>query len=52
MNFDLKKLPNYDGVKGPLLFVVMDGIGIYKGEADGYPGNAFERPIRSIFLHC
>jgi 2,3-bisphosphoglycerate-independent phosphoglycerate mutase len=43
MNFDLKKLPDYDGVNGPLLFVVMDGIGIYKGEADGYPGNAFEK---------
>ena len=43
MSFDLKKLSNYDGVTGPLLFVIMDGVGLFKGEADGYPGNAFEQ---------
>jgi 2,3-bisphosphoglycerate-independent phosphoglycerate mutase len=42
MNFELKKIKNYDGVKGPLLFVIMDGVGLYKGEKEGYPGNAFE----------
>ena len=43
MSFELKKLSNYTGVNGPLLFVIMDGVGIYKGEAEGYPGNAFEK---------
>jgi len=42
MNFELKKIDNYDGVKGPLLFVIMDGVGLYKSSKDGYPGNAFE----------
>ena len=43
MDFTLKKLENYHGVNGPLLFVIMDGVGIYKGKKDGYPGNAFEQ---------
>ncbi len=42
MSFELKKLENYDGIKGPLLCVIMDGVGIYKGKAEGYTGNAVE----------
>jgi len=42
MNFTLKKLRGYDGVKGPLLLIIMDGIGLYRGEEDGYPGNAVD----------
>ena len=42
MDLTLKKLPNYDGVKGPLVFVIMDGVGIFKGSKEGYPGNAYE----------
>ena len=42
MALTLQKLPNYDGVKGPLVFVIMDGVGIFKGSKEGYPGNAYE----------
>jgi len=42
MSFELKKLKNYEGVKGPLLCIIMDGVGIYRGEKEGYPGNAVE----------
>lgn len=26
----------------PLLFIIMDGVAYYRGEKDGYPGNAFD----------
>lgn len=42
MDFALKRLSDYEGVKGPLLLIILDGMGIYKGENDGYPGNAIE----------
>jgi len=42
MNFNLEKLPNYNGVKGPLLLVILDGLGIFKKNAEGYPGNAID----------
>lgn len=42
MDFELKKLLHYQGVKGPLLLIILDGIGIYRGTAEGYPGNAFD----------
>ncbi|NLF39976.1 2,3-bisphosphoglycerate-independent phosphoglycerate mutase, partial [bacterium] len=42
MDFTLGKLPNYDGVKGPLVFIILDGMGLYKGRAEGYPGNAID----------
>lgn len=29
-------------VSGPVLLVIMDGVGLYKGQADGYPGNALD----------
>ena len=36
--------PNSDfaGVPGPLLLVIMDGVGLYRGQADGYPANAVD----------
>lgn len=40
--WELKKLKNYNGVQGPLLLVIMDGVGIYKNSSDGYFGNAFD----------
>lgn len=43
MSLSLEKNPAYAGVEGPLVFVIMDGVGLYKGEKDGYPGNAFEK---------
>ena len=42
MNFNLEKLPNYSGVKGPLLLIILDGLGVFKKNADGYPGNAID----------
>lgn len=42
MEFVLKKHPVYQGVQGPLLLMILDGIGLYRGKADGYPGNAFD----------
>ncbi|MBW2630150.1 MAG: 2,3-bisphosphoglycerate-independent phosphoglycerate mutase [Deltaproteobacteria bacterium] len=42
MNFKLNRLSNYEGVKGPLLLIIMDGMGLYRGEKDGYPGNAVD----------
>lgn len=42
MDFTLKKHPGYQGVRGPLLLMILDGMGIYRGREEGYPGNAFE----------
>ncbi len=42
MNFTLEKQTGYQGVQGPLLLIILDGMGIYRGRAEGYPGNAFE----------
>ncbi|MDD5722612.1 MAG: 2,3-bisphosphoglycerate-independent phosphoglycerate mutase [Syntrophales bacterium] len=42
MHLELSRLSNYEGVKGPLLLIIMDGVGLYRGEKDGYPGNAVE----------
>lgn len=52
MDFKLKKLSNYSGVRGPLLLIILDGIGIFKKSADGYPGNAIDmaRPKNIIRL--
>ena len=29
-------------VSGPVVLVIMDGVGLYKGRAEGYPGNAVD----------
>lgn len=42
MNFNLEKLPNYSGIKGPLLLIILDGFGAFKKKSDGYPGNAID----------
>ena len=39
---ELNRLAQYEGVKGPLLLIILDGMGLYRGEADGYPGNAVD----------
>lgn len=36
----LKKLKNK--IQGPLVLVILDGIGLYKGQKEGYPGNAVD----------
>ena len=33
----------FDGIPGQLLLVILDGVGLYRGQADGYDGNAFDR---------
>lgn len=42
MDLTLKKLSQYDGIQGPLLLVIMDGVGLYRGSDEGYPGNAVD----------
>jgi len=32
----------YVGVQGPLVLVILDGVGLYKGRAEGYHANAFD----------
>ena len=39
---ELNRLAQYEGVKGPLLLIILDGVGLYRGEEDGYPGNAVD----------
>jgi len=33
---------DFAGVTGPLVLVIMDGVGLYRGRAQGYDGNAFD----------
>jgi 2,3-bisphosphoglycerate-independent phosphoglycerate mutase len=42
MRLQLNRLSTYEGVKGPLVLVIMDGVGLYRGKKDGYPGNAVD----------
>ena len=39
-DFELQKTGG--GITGPLVLVILDGFGIYKGAEDGYPGNAVD----------
>ncbi len=41
-DFNLPPNPDFAGVTGPLLLVIMDGVGLYRGLADGYPANAVD----------
>lgn len=38
----LPRHSGFSGVTGPLLLVILDGVGLYRGQSDGYPGNAFD----------
>ena len=42
MDLKLPKSNTYEGVKGPLLLVILDGMGLYRGTKEGYPGNAID----------
>ncbi len=44
-DFNLPPNPDFAGVSGPLLLVIMDGVGLYRGQADGYPANAVDLAI-------
>ncbi len=39
----LEKSPSFEGIPGQLLLVILDGVGLYRGRADGYDGNAYDR---------
>ena len=41
-DFKLEISSQYGGVPGQLLLVILDGVGLYRGRADGYDGNAFD----------
>jgi 2,3-bisphosphoglycerate-independent phosphoglycerate mutase len=41
-DFELDPHPGYGGVPGPLLLVILDGVGLYRGRDEGYEGNAFD----------
>lgn len=41
-DFKLETSSQYGGVPGQLLLVILDGVGLYRGQADGYDGNAFD----------
>jgi len=40
--FILQRNPVFTGVPGPLLLVIMDGVGLYRGRSEGYDSNAFD----------
>ncbi len=41
--FTLARHPDFRGIKGPLVLVILDGVGLYRGRAEGYEANAFDR---------
>jgi 2,3-bisphosphoglycerate-independent phosphoglycerate mutase len=41
-NLDLEREPSYAGVPGPLVLVILDGVGLYRGRDEGYEANAFD----------
>ncbi len=42
-DFKLLPHPDFEGVKKPLVLMILDGVGMYRGEAQGYGGNAFDK---------
>jgi len=41
-DFRLDPDPDFPGIDGPLLLVILDGVGLYRGSHDGYPANAYD----------
>ncbi len=41
-DFRLEPHPEFPGVSGPLVLVILDGVGLYRGRAEGYAGNALD----------
>jgi 2,3-bisphosphoglycerate-independent phosphoglycerate mutase len=41
-DFTLPPHPEFPGVDGPVVLVILDGVGLYRGRAEGYPANAFD----------
>ena len=42
MDFKLQPGRDFSGVSGPLLLVIMDGVGLYRGRSEGYEANAVD----------
>ncbi len=40
--FHLDQSPFFPGISGPLVLVILDGVGLYRGTGEGYDANAFE----------
>ena len=40
--FKLPPHPDFPGVPGQLVLLILDGVGLYRGSADGYDGNALD----------
>jgi 2,3-bisphosphoglycerate-independent phosphoglycerate mutase len=41
-DFSLPPHPRFAGVPGPLVLAILDGVGLYRGRAEGYQANAFD----------
>ena len=41
-DFKLEPHPQFAGIDGPLVLVILDGVGLYRGRAEGYQANAFD----------
>ena len=41
-DFTLDRHPDFPGIEGPLVLVILDGVGLYRGQAEGYEANAFD----------
>ena len=41
-DYALTKCSDFEGVPGQLVLVILDGVGIYRGRAEGYDGNAVD----------
>ncbi|HQP45006.1 MAG TPA: hypothetical protein PLV66_15160, partial [Thermoanaerobaculales bacterium] len=41
-DFKLRPHPRFAGIPGPLVLVILDGVGLYRGRAEGYEANAFD----------
>ena len=49
--FKLQPNREFDGVDGPLLLVILDGVGLYRGRDEGYPANALDLARTPNFDH-
>ena len=41
--------PSFPGVEGPVLLVIMDGVGLYRGRTEGCPASALDLAATPVF---
>jgi 2,3-bisphosphoglycerate-independent phosphoglycerate mutase len=41
-DFSLPPNPSFEGVPGPLVLLILDGVGLYRGRSEGYTANAVD----------